>query len=229
MDCRDVNKRMDAFLDRRVDAGSAREIRAHLAECKTCRSRWNGLVLLLSEPEPVDLPAGLRDRILLAVDAGEKSRFPADVAEQPGEPLVRGRPQPSWFRHWVRLRHAGAAAACMLFFLAGWLVSTWWSVLPPDNAIVSNDPGTESSMTVVVSPWVLSSMAQAAAMPAPVSPAIVLASGAMPEWVIPEPRANEPMIRVYQRPAQPPATQPVDVPMHPDPHMLPFVPRHLGA
>lgn len=229
MDCRDVNKRMDAFFDRRLDAGSAQEIRAHLVECKACRRRWSGLVLLLNEPEPVEVPAGLRDRILLALDRGEKAASTSELSGQPSEPLPRSRPQPSWLRYWVRLRYAGAAAACVLFFLAGWLVSTWWSVQPPDNAIVFGGPATESSVTVVVSPWVLSSMAQAAAMPAPVSPAIVLASGAMPEWIIPEPGANEPMIRIYERPAQPPATQPADAPMEPDLHMLPFVPRHLGA
>jgi hypothetical protein len=216
MDCRDVDKLMDAFLERQVDGRSDEAIRTHLAACKECRRQWGGLVLLLTEPEPVEVPPGLRNRIVTALGDGPATFQPAVAAG-------------GWRRRFVRLRYAGALAACLSFFFAGWLVSNWWTVSTPTGGTVADTTAAPSGVTVVVTPWIMSSMAQAAAVPAPISPAMMLASGVMPELAIADPRADEPRLHIYQRPAAPPATRPADAPTGPDLQLLPFVPRYLGA
>lgn len=212
MDCRDVDKLMDPFFDRQLDESSADEVRGHLAACNTCRRRWGGLHLLLSNPEPVEVPDGLRDRILIAWEHKQTAPIPV--------PVARG-----WRLSLTGLWYAGAIAACVLFFVTGWLLSGRWDGSQP--ATVASHPDRARPVTVVVSPWILSSMAQAAAMPAPVNPAVMLASGVVPEMVIAKPRTDEPMIRVYQRPAASSASQPET--SAPDVQLLPLVPRYLGA
>lgn len=210
MDCRDVNNLMEPFFDRELDNSSADEVRNHLAACQACGRRWGGLNLLLTDPEPVEVPAGLRDRIMTAWDTRQ--------AEPASIPISRG-----WKQAFARLRYAGAIAACVLFFITGWLVSDRWGGKPAPVVVQPSQP---REITVVVSPWILSSMAQATAMPAPVSPVVMLAGGVVPEMMAPQTPGDESIPRI--RPASGSRPQPSE-PETPDMPPLPLVPQYWGA
>ncbi len=117
------------------------------------------LAHLAEDPEPVEVPAVCGIRIVGAWDR-QQDRLPS---------LARpSRPHKLW-----AARYAGAIAACLLFFVTGWIVSDVGRlqarVAPARSG--AGDP----------SPWwsarVIASMAQAAAMPAPVSPVVMLCRG----------------------------------------------------
>lgn len=214
MDCRDVDRLIDPWLDRQLNPAAGDEMEAHLNGCERCRREWGNLLMLLTRPAPVSVPDGLRDRIVGA--------WESQLAEQ--APVA----DPAWHRRLMRMRPFAAVAACVLFFITGWLVSTWWAP-PPAGTYVSPNNTPQRPATVVVSPWILSSMAQAAAMPVPLSPAVMLAGGVLPEMVTAQQAVDEPVIRVYQPPADAPATQPSGTP---DPNLqqiMPIVPRYWGA
>ncbi|MBI4581654.1 MAG: zf-HC2 domain-containing protein [Planctomycetes bacterium] len=218
MECRDVNKLMDACLDRRLDAERSRQIQAHLQACDACGREWGGLLALLTDLRPIDVPAGLRDRIVASLD-----RRLLDPAASPPAASVRTM---RWAARLGRWRYAGAIAASVAFFLAGWMISGWWTTSHPT---IQPKPGvgpSDQSVTVMISPWLMSSWARLAAMPGPVSPAIVLVEGIVPELMAVPAEADEPPIRIYQRPT---STQPAATTPEPDMRLLPLIPRYLGA
>lgn len=214
MDCRDVDRLIDPWLDRQLNAAAGDEIEAHVNGCDRCRREWGNLLLLLTRPSPVAMPDGLRDRIVGA--------WEAHMAEQAPSRL------PAWHRRLIWLRPVVAIAACVLFFITGWLVSGWWTQ-PPAGAPAAVAGPENSPATVIVSPWIISSMAQAAAMPAPVCPAVMLAAGVVPEMVTAQRIVDEPAIRVFQPPQDVPATQPSDAPGQELQNLMPMVPRYWGA
>jgi len=211
---------MDVYLDRRLSAPESDEVEGHLHRCDACRRHWGDLVTLLTDPEPVQVPEGLCDRILASVQAR--------LAESPScTGRAAGRRQPRRPLRW--LRYAGGMAACLLFFITGWLVSGWWMASGPAKIESITTSGRPQPVNVVVSPWILSSWAQAAAVPGPVSPVVVLAQGVIPELMIAEPIEDEPMIRIYRRPPNVSATQPAAPGASPEMQLLPLVPSYLGA
>jgi len=216
MDCGDLNRLMDAFLDRELSAARAEELEAHLASCAHCRRQWAGLVQLLADPEPVEVPRGLGTRIVTAWESRQSAVQAATQA------------QPWWSGRLTRLRSALAVAACLLFFITGWLLSGWWTHSLPGDVLVENGSAPAPVVNVVVSPWILSSLAQAAAMPAPMSPAVMLACGVLPEMAAVDAETDEPMPRIHQRPHET-TTRPADVGTGPGMPLLPLVPRYLGA
>jgi anti-sigma factor RsiW len=216
MECRSVDKLMDAYLDRELEPASAAEVGAHLAACDRCRREWGGLVTLLTDPLPVNEPLGLRDRIVARV-----------MEEYPGPParLSTSTARPIRWMRWYR--YAGAVAACMAFFVTGWLVSGWWKgphILPTDGG-TTRPP----SAQVVASPWMMSTLAQAAAMTGPISPAVLLAQGVVPELMVTPAAMSEPTIRVRPQSMGKAATQPAEPLTAPEFHVLPMAPRVLGA
>lgn len=218
MECRDVDRLMDAYLDRDVGAEEAGRVQAHLAACRRCRREHGGLIELLRSPEPVEVPPGLKDRILEAMDAryGCPAGRPRRTAGRPG-------------RRWMAAPWWGAVAASLLFFVMGWLSSQWWQGpdrLPP---IPTPNPKVEP-VTIVLSPWMLSSWAQAATMPGPAAPVAMLVNGIATESLLEAPVEVCPAIRIYDRSRQElvPVPPDTDAPP-PEIPLLPLVPRYLGA
>jgi len=113
MDCRDTERLIDAWLDRELPSEQARQVEAHMSECPACRRRFKPMIDFLGSAEPVSVPDGLRDRIVDAVTHGAGGK---QTAGRDGLPAVR---------RW-RLACVGAAAACVGFFVVGWLGSQWW-------------------------------------------------------------------------------------------------------
>lgn len=218
MDCRDVDRLMDPWLDRQLVAETADELEQHVHRCERCRREWGNLLVLLTRPAPVEVPAGLRDRILSSLDAQFEDVRP------PGR-------RSGWYAGIRRFQSAAAVAACVLFFMTGWLVSGWWKTSQPGPAQVTQAPTADRSVTVMVSPWVLSSMAQAAAMPGPVNPAVMLAGGVLPELAIAESKPDEPFTRFFSRPDGPrnADTQPSESGAAPNLPIVPLLPRYPGA
>lgn len=216
MECRRLDKLMDAYLDRELEPASAAEVDVHLAACDRCRREWGGLVTLLTDPLPIEEPLGLRGRIV--------ARVQEEIPGPPARIITTFGRTARWMR-WHR--YVGAVAACMAFFVTGWLVSGWWKgshILPTDG-----DTTRSPSVTVVASPWIMSSLAQAAAMTGPISPAVLLAQAVVPELMITPAAMNEPTIRMRPRMTGKPATQPAEPFATPEFHVLPMVPRFLGA
>jgi hypothetical protein len=248
MQCRDVDKLMDAWLDHQVADPEATDIRAHLAACERCRREWAGLLTLLRDPMPIEVPPGLRDRIVNKLEEesirsagrtsiraglcepgdevrGTRSFSPITGSTGPGSVLARVFGRRNWWRY------AAAMAACLAFFMMGWLISGWWagSHPKPDLTVEAIPQPTPAPITVVVSPWMMSSWMQAIAMPGPVNPAIVLAQGVVPELMVSPPQVDEPAIRVFRKPRLVPSTQPVEPFSGPEMRMVPLIPRYLGA
>jgi len=215
MNCREVNKLMDAWFDRELQPASVAELEAHLSTCAHCQENWGGLVALLTDPEPIEVPLGLRDRIVNRV-MEENS---VSVSPSPARPPQSHGQLPSWIR-WYK--YVGAAAACVAFFAAGWLVSNRWQVKPETGG----QP--QQVATVVMSPWMMSSLAQAAAMPGVMSPAAMLAQAVMPELLIEPASMTEPAVRVRPRVSEFSASQPADE-IPPEMHVLPIVTRAIGV
>lgn len=215
MRCREIDILMDAYFDRELQPASAAEVEAHLKACDRCHKRWGGLVALLTDPLPVQMPAGLCDRIMARVQE-----------ENTGHP-ARGMAPASRSVRWMRwYRYSGAMAACVAFFAFGWLISGWWS---GSQQTVVEQPQASPSVTVVVSPWMLSSWAQAAAMPCPINPAMMLVQGVAPELMVSTASLSEPATRVRRRIRAMPSTQPAEPLSEPEMRVLPIVPRFLGA
>ncbi|HOJ75764.1 MAG TPA: zf-HC2 domain-containing protein [Phycisphaerae bacterium] len=212
-----MNRLMEPYLDRQLNALSIEQIKAHLTSCEACRRRWGGLIELLANPAPVAVPEGLAERILVAWETRQAER-----ADSPRRVAASA----AWARRFRLVHYAGAIAACVLFFVTGWLFSGWWR---QPAAGVTEGTGTAPTITVMVSPWVLSSMAQAAAMPAPVNPAVMLASGVVPEMMVPAPAESRP-VRYFERPSGVSTTQPAETDPARNLQLLPMLPpRYLGA
>jgi len=196
MDCRDTERLIDAWLDRELPSEQARQVEAHMSECPACRRRFMPVVDFLRSTEPVSVPDGLRDRI---VDA---------VSHTDGGPTsAKGRKMGSRRR---RLAWIGAAAACVGFFVVGWFGSQWW-VSPSETVdqpvMVAERPEVkpQPQVTVVLSPWMLSSWAQAMALRGPVNPAPLFAQALVAELAGERSFETTPVIRVRRRPIVPEA------------------------
>lgn len=172
MECRDVERLIDAYLDRELSAESAHEVESHLASCPTCRGRYGGMVSLLTSTGEVDVPEGLRDRIMAGV---------RDQSMSPGSSPATARQAARRLRFgwWA---WTGAIAASIAFFAFGWFSSDLWNNGQPlPGPIVER--GQAREVTVVLSPWVLSSWAQATALRTPGGPMFFLAQATATEMM----------------------------------------------
>jgi len=196
MDCRDTERLIDAWLDRELPSEQARQVEAHISECPTCRRRFMPMVDLLGSTEPVSVPDALRDRIVDAVSYRAGGRTSAE-----------GRTTGT--RRW-RLAWIGAAAACVGFFVVGWFGSQWRG--SPDKTVTEAPKVVEQpkvtpqpQVTVVLSPWMLNSWAQAMALRGPVNPAPLFAQALIAELASERSFEMTPVIRVRRRPITPDA------------------------
>lgn len=171
MECGKLESLIDAYLDRALSTESAQDVESHLAGCVECRSKYGGLIALLRSPKPAVAPAGLRGRIMTAVQ------------QQAASGTMR-ESRPGRTRH-ARLRWApwtGAAAASLMFFVLGWFGSRLWD-RPLEQSTAGIEQTAPQQVTIVLSPWVLSSWAQAMALRAPANPALLVAQQAGMELV----------------------------------------------
>lgn len=72
MDCRDVNRLMDAYWDRELAPDRAAQVRAHLGSCPACHVRHGLVTEFLASPPVVSMSSSLRDRVLGAVIAARE-------------------------------------------------------------------------------------------------------------------------------------------------------------
>jgi hypothetical protein len=184
MECRDVDRQIDAYLDRELSLDEARLVEAHLEGCAACRRKYGGLMTLLRSPEPAGVPAGLHGRIMT-----ELARQAAVIPHESSEDRThrRGTGWTPW---------AGAVAASLMFFVLGWFGSQLW-VKPSKPPVRKVEP--PQQVTVVVSPWLLSGWAQAMALRSPAGPAFVVAQDAGMELLTAR-LFEPPPVRTRQRP-----------------------------
>jgi len=176
MECREIEWLIDAYLDRTLSRRVAGELGAHLESCSVCRKTYGPMLRLLSSPEPIAVPDGLRDRIAAAVS--ESTLAPAARREHPKAAVGAGR----GIRR-IAMPWAGAIAASVAFFAMGWLGSRWWVNRPTE--LHPFDRGREHPPArVVLSPWAMSNLAQAMASHASASPIALVAQAATSEWLV---------------------------------------------
>jgi hypothetical protein len=186
MECRETEWLIDAHLDRTLSTRVAQELESHLASCAGCRARYGPMMELLSCPEDVQVPSGLRDRIAAAVM--ELPHVAAPSGKVRRLDTKAGRRVRRVWAPWV-----GAVAASVAFFVMGWIGSRWW-VNPVPGGGGPGGAGPQPQATVVLSPWVMSSWAQALALQTPSSPLAFVAQAATSELLIEsalQPRAAE--------------------------------------
>lgn len=115
MDCGDIERLIDAYLDRELTAAATDEVQAHLNECVACRRRYGPLVEMLTTPDVPAVPPGLREKVLAAVaeipaaTKGGRYMHRRDAGATP--PAHIWRLQPAWI---------GALAACILLSFTSW-------------------------------------------------------------------------------------------------------------
>ncbi len=86
MNCKNIQSRLSAYVDRELDKSEMLEIRTHLHSCEDCQAEEFGyrtLKQFLEGAAPVEPPAGFEDRLIQNVlggscrDAAAPSRKPA--------------------------------------------------------------------------------------------------------------------------------------------------------
>lgn len=180
MECRDIERLIDAWLDGGLARDEAAAFASHMADCVACRRRWGPVLDLLRSPADVSPPAGLREKILAGVDQLAAS-MPRGV---PGSRRV-GQTAGAAGR-W--LWWGGAAAASLALFFTGWFGSRWAG--PPKHVEKPDAPS--AAQAVVLSPWMLSSMAQAMTLHGPPHSFAFAAQGIAVELLVPLYSAAEP-------------------------------------
>lgn len=195
MECRDNKLLIEAYWDRHLPAEMARQVERHLRSCPACRAEYGPVDVLLSEPEPVATPAGLRDRIMAAV-------APLDMpATQSARPPFQTR---RWME-WMQAPWAGALAACVGLVLMGLIVAQMGTRQPDVGAIAEGPLPAAEPSPLAVAGW-----AQAMTLPGRLNTLPALAQAAVLEQVA--------------RPPAPPAItlrdRPLDLPPPENPSIL---------
>lgn len=194
MECRDVEREFDAWLDGELPPVEAEAMASHVEACPRCRVRLGPVTELLHAPAEVSVPAGLHGRIMAALEDGtgdrgvdEESAVRRSQSGDAEAPLPhgcgsekrgageRGLRRPVRWRLW-----ATGVAACIGFFVMGWFASRL-GTHPPVAQISPTVPAPVEKQEVVLSPWILSSWARAAAMPGPEGSILFLAQAAASE------------------------------------------------
>jgi len=139
----DTEQLIDAWLDGEVSAEQAAEIERRLRSDPRLRREYGPMLALLREPEAVDVPADLRERVVAAV---RERAVDHGVVKAEG-----GR----WHRVSNRLAWVGAMAASIALFLAGWFYAqTGKQIAGPkidsEMAMVTGPDGTVASPGMAV-------------------------------------------------------------------------------
>lgn len=199
MECREAEQLIDRYLDRELSPELAGQLEFHLADCPRCRVKYGSVVDMLSSPQPLAVPGGLRERVLDTVNQqGMIQRATAGVV---GERSPR--------RRW--LGRIGATAAAAGLFLAGWFSVQFWS----SSTQLAVEP---QPVVVVVSPWLISSTLQSAMKPGPASPIASVIQAAMMEQLTAEMLKAPPAVTMRRRPIV------IEVPHHEIPPQVLEVP-----
>ena len=152
MECRDTKLLMEAYWDRHLPPEMVDQIDAHVEECSACRAEFWAVNRLLAEPDPVVVPAGLRDRIMAAIEPLE---LPVQAPQRPASSY-------HWWMERLRAPWMGAMAACLTFFLLGWFSHHMWN--PPKDLPLAG------SATATPTPLALAAWTQHMALPGSVGP-----------------------------------------------------------
>ena len=185
MECRDTERLIDAYLDRELSEEAARRLESHLAGCNRCQGKHGAVVALLTSPQPISVPGGLRERVTAAV---------TQRAARTGRVRARSQGTSGWSRFISGPRAAAVAASLILIFV-GWSILRFPGKSPgPEPGHLAGPP--PADMTAPPSPWMLSSWAQAMTLPGPGNPAVFLVQGAAMESLTRPSPEESPVIRV---------------------------------
>lgn len=182
MECRDTKLLIEAWWDRHLPPETAVQVERHLRDCPNCRAEYGPVTQLLTEPEPLTVPAGLRGRICCVLEA-----LPMPGSEPPGESRR--------LRRWhsiLRAPWAGALAACVTFAFLGWLSSQ----IPGGGSI--RDGGLDPEPVRSMNPLLAFGWAQSMAVPGPCSSLAAMAQATALDSLVDQPDA-EPTALIHGR------------------------------
>lgn len=199
MECRDTERLIDAQLDGELGTAAAAELDKHLAACAACRGRHGPLLTLLRRPDAVPEPPDLRARVLAAVAQAANTRR-LDGGGRGGAAMRRRRI--AW-APWT-----GAVAASLCFFVMGWVASQWLHKGPPTVGNEPAAPEKPDATLTVVSPWIVSALAQAMTGPVPEVCVPHLSQALLTEFVAPLPPNVRPAAQRRPAPASRPGKAP---------------------
>ncbi len=161
---RDAERLIDAWLDGELPADEAAKVEAGLRCDPKLRREFGPMLALLRSPEPADVPAGLRDRVVAAIH--ERAAR---------EQTIRFEPT-AWRRISYRLGWVGAAAASVALFMTGWYGAQWWTKPEQATVVIVQEPE-------VTNPWILAAYAQSVTGRGPMFPTPFVVQGAMMEML----------------------------------------------
>ncbi len=167
MQCRDTKLLIEAWWDRHLPPDLAEQVERHLEMCPDCRTEYGPTTQLLNHPEPVDVPEGLRERIMAAVEP-----LPIlNVTPFPKRAYVR------WWPEVLQAPWAGALAACLTFAFLTWVSSS----IPHRHFSTERSPLTDGAAP---SPLVLATWAGALPLPGQLGALPAVARAAVFEEVL---------------------------------------------
>ncbi|HSW44432.1 MAG TPA: hypothetical protein VLM89_02560 [Phycisphaerae bacterium] len=167
---RDTEKLIDALLDGELSADKAAEVRSRIERDPALRRGYGPMLSMLRSPEQVEVPAGLRDRIVAAVH--ERDR---------GEGRVIRPKEMVWRRTSNRLAWIGAMAASIALFMAGWFGARMW--MTPATPTPAGDTAGPAPAQVVITPGMLAAYAQSMAARGSIYPVPNAVQGALIEMI----------------------------------------------
>jgi hypothetical protein len=215
-----AEKFIDAWLDGDLTPEDARNVETLLQQDASLRQEYEPLLQLLRSPAPAEPPVDLADRIKSA------------VADSDGPmPLVHP-PNPAFSRRRV-LAIGSAMAACLAIVMIGWWSFGTQETAPPPPVRLAENPAPEPprqpSVTVVVSPWLASAIAQAMTTPAPSIPTSYIAQGLATELTAAFQNASSETVQRRPRTVTPPAAS-APAPLEPPPvWFLPPLSNPMGV
>ncbi len=161
---RDTERLIDAWLDGELPPEEASRLEAGLRCDPALRREYGPTIALLRSREAIEVPPGLRGRVVSAVH----ERVNRDRVI----PIASARLQ----RASHRLRWLGAVAASVVLFMGGWYGSQWWAKPGPTPVVVAVAP-------TVTDPWVAAACVQSLAGRGPLYPTPFVVQGAMMEML----------------------------------------------
>lgn len=166
MDCGKLKDNMDRYLDRELSVEMSAAVEHHLAQCPACRGEYGALVGFLSADVRVQVPEGLRERVLAAVVKGSAEA---------------GRPHAGRAR-WMLWPAAAAAVV---------LVALGWWLLPADrDEIVATAP----QIAAPLSPWLAGSLVQNWVTSGPTGPLATMTQAVLLERLAAQPLGEPPTL-----------------------------------
>jgi anti-sigma factor RsiW len=161
MNCTEFEKNIHRYLDRELSAEEILAMEQHVHSCTACREEFGPLIDTLTAPWKVEVPAGLRSRIL-------------DTLVQPKTFSMPKKRNYWWY--W-------SAAAAIILLVVGWLAGPFSDRSQAPPAQPKQVAAAPENPPAAINPWMLPGLVQSFAIPGLANPAVSLVQAdLMKQW-----------------------------------------------